>query len=75
VLYSKPTQKHLFGALTMAAAMEQPLQPDLVKSGTDDDDNSSVGGAQEKAMEYLLRYETMVRQQVRLPKQAFSLCR
>jgi len=49
--------------LTMAAAMEQPLQPDLVKSGTDDDDNSSVGGAQEKAMEYLLRYETMVRQQ------------
>lgn len=59
----------------MAAAMEQPLQPDLVKSGTDDDDNSSVGGAQEKAMEYLLRYETMVRQQVRvrLPKQAFSL--
>lgn len=51
--------------------MEQPLQPDLVKSGTDDDDNSSEGGAQEKAMEYLLRYETMVRQQVRRKKLAF----
>lgn len=45
-----------------AAMMEQPLQPELVKSATEDDD-SSVGGGHEKAMEYLLRYETMVRQQ------------
>ena len=50
------------GQKTMAAAMEQPLQPELVQSVTDDDDNSSVGG-HEKTMEYLLRYETMVRQQ------------
>jgi hypothetical protein len=40
----------------------QPLQPDLVKSATDDDDNSSASG-HDKAVEYLLRYETMVRQQ------------
>jgi len=44
------------------AEMAQPLQPELVHSATDDDDNSSDGG-QEKALEYLLRYETMVRQQ------------
>jgi hypothetical protein len=34
----------------------------LVKSATDDDDNSSASG-HDKAVEYLLRYETMVRQQ------------
>ena len=42
----------------------QPLQPDLVKSATDDDESSSVSGkGHDKAIEYLLRYETMVRQQ------------
>lgn len=41
----------------------QPLQPELVKSVTEDDDNSSTGGGPDKALEYLLRYETMVRQQ------------
>ena len=42
----------------------QPPQPDLVKSATDDDESSSVSGkGYDKTIEYLLRYETMVRQQ------------
>ena len=45
------------------AEMTQPLQPELVKSATEDDDNSSTASGHDKALEYLLRYETMVRQQ------------
>ena len=42
--------------------MEMPLQPELTKSLSEDDDNSTSPGS-DKALEYLLRYETMVRQQ------------